>query len=373
MLRKFSVTNFKGFNSKYELNFGNSNNYEFNIGAIENGVVKNAIIYGHNGVGKSNLGLAIFDIIGHLTDKNINENEYKTQTYLNAYSSSRTAKFEYEFIFGKDIVSYVYEKNNLRSTVFESLEINTKLLAKIDRRVSNTAIINILGTETLNRELTNSNLSLLKYIKNNSIFEENNENKNLQKFYDFVDHMLFFRSLDNNMYMGFETGVHRLEEDIIKNDNVKDLELFLNKAEIKCSLKVVKDIDQERIAFYFDHNKSISLFDIASTGTKSLILFYFWLQRLRKKKNITFLFIDEFDAFYHHELSYLIVEEIKKTNVQFVLTSHNTSIISNDLLRPDCYFIMTKEGIQSFAKSTEKELREAHNIEKMYKSGSFDV
>ena len=30
----------------------------------------NALIYGHNGVGKSNLGLAIFDIIGHLTDKN---------------------------------------------------------------------------------------------------------------------------------------------------------------------------------------------------------------------------------------------------------------------------------------------------------------
>ncbi len=34
---------------------------------------------------------------------------------------------------------------------------------------------------------------------------------------------------------------------------------------------------------------------------------------------------------------------------------------------------MYKNSIQSLAKSTDKELREAHNIEKMYKAGTFDV
>ena len=47
--------------------------------------------------------------------------------------------------------------------------------------------------------------------------------------------------------------------------------------------------------------------------------------------------------------------------------------MSNDLLRPDCYFLMYKDSIKSLAKNTTKELREAHNIEKMYKAGSFDV
>ena len=56
-----------------------------------------------------------------------------------------------------------------------------------------------------------------------------------------------------------------------------------------------------------------------------------------------------------------------------MLTTHNTSIITNDLLRPDCYFLMSKHSIRSLSKSTSKELREAHNIEKMYKAGSFDV
>ena len=91
------------------------------------------------------------------------------------------------------------------------------------------------------------------------------------------------------------------------------------------------------------------------------------------ESKVSFLFIDEFDAFYHHELSALIVEELKKTGVQFVLTTHNTSIITNELLRPDCYFLMNKVAIRSLAKSTSKELREAHNIEKMYKAGSFNA
>ena len=100
------------------------------------------------------------------------------------------------------------------------------------------------------------------------------------------------------------------------------------------------------LAFDFD-GKTISVFKIASTGTRALILFYFWFQRLKDESKISFLFIDEFDAFYHHELSALIVEELKKTEIQFILTTHNTSIITNDLLRPDCYFLMNKDSISS--------------------------
>jgi hypothetical protein len=33
---------------------------------------------------------------------------------------------------------------------------------------------------------------------------------------------------------------------------------------------------------------------------------------------------------------------------------------------------MNKDAIKSLAKRTQKELREAHNIEKMYKAGSFN-
>ena len=83
------------------------------------------------------------------------------------------------------------------------------------------------------------------------------------------------------------------------------------------------------------------------------------------------LFIDEFDAYYHHDLSKIIVKELKQTCAQVVLTTHNTSIMTNDLLRPDCYFVMTDELIKPLCNLTSKELRQAHNLEKMYKAGVF--
>ena len=134
----------------------------------------------------------------------------------------------------------------------------------------------------------------------------------------------------------------------------------------------VEELGRKTIAFNFK-GKLLPFYKVASTGTIALSLFYFWYQGFKKSSKVSFLFIDEFDAFYHHTLSTLIVKKLKETGVQFILTTHNTSIMTNDLLRPDCYFEMTKEDIRSLSKSTQKELREAHNIEKMYKAGSFNV
>jgi len=245
-------------------------------------------------------------------------------------------------------------------------------LMKIDRQISNEAEINIKGAETLKRKLDNDNLSLLRYIKNNTELDKNSENEVLLTFFRFVDSMLFFRSLDDNIYLGIEVGTNDMAADIIEKENVNDLEEFLNKAGIECKLKAVNEFDKKKIVFDFE-GKTIPFWQIASTGTRSLVLFYYWFQRLRENTKVSFLFIDEFDAFYHHELSTLIVEELKKTGVQFILTTHNTSIMTNDLLRPDCYFLMNKNKIRSLARSTPKELREAHNIEKMYKADSFHV
>jgi AAA15 family ATPase/GTPase len=370
MLKRLKVSNFKSFEKDFVFDLSDTNGYEFNQECIKNGLVNNALVYGHNGVGKSNLGLAIFDLVGHLTDKNINAEHYSH--YLNALNGEPTAHFEFEFLFGIDHVIYEYKKSKINRPLFERFLINGIELASIDRNQSTIAQINFGGAETLNKEITNTGLSLLKYIKNNTILDDNDENKVFFTFYQFVNSMLFFRSLQENMYLGLETGSGNIQEDIISKGNVQDLENFLNRAGIECKLTIAKDLEKEIIAFDFS-GKAISFYDIASTGTQSLTLFYFWLQRIREQSKVQFVFIDEFDAFYHHELSALIVEELKKTGIQFILTSHNTSIITNDLLRPDCYFLMTKDRIRSLSRSTPKELREAHNIEKMYKAGSFNV
>lgn len=370
MLAKFRVSNFKSFNKDFVFDLTDTNGYSFNSECIKNGIVNTSLVYGHNGVGKSNLGLAIFDIIEHLTDRNKVEGEYSV--YLNAYSNSKVAEFYFEFLINSKKVIYEYKKTDYKTIVYERFLIDNEELALIDRKISDTATIRFQGAENLKTEIKNVELSILKYIKNNTELDNNITNSTFIDFFKFIEGMLFFRSLQKNQYLGFEIGNKDIHEDIVENNNVKDFELFLNNAGINCKIKVVDELDKKTLVFDFNGNY-IPFVKVASQGTRALTLFYYWFQKIREKSKVTFLFIDEFDAFYHHDLSALIVKELKKTGVQFILTTHNTSIITNELLRPDCYFLINSDNIRSLSKSTLKELREAHNIEKMYKAGSFYV
>lgn len=370
-LCKFRVSNFKCFNNDFELDLTNVNGYGFNVDCIQKGIVNNAIIYGQNGSGKSNLALAIFDIIEHLTDKEKNHGVY--ENYLCAYSDYEYATFYFEFLINSNKVVYEYKKTDYKTIIYERFTINDEEFIFSDRRVSSKAKINFAGTETLNNDVNNSELSILKYIKNNSELTDNESARAFKSFFDFVESMLFFRSLNFNMFLGFKKySSETLTDIIINKDKVEDFERFLNEAGVDCKLKVVDSpLGAKMLAFDFD-GKLIEFFKASSTGTNSLLLFYSWYITVLEN-GVSFLFIDEFDAFYHNELASMIVKRLHETGVQFILTSHNLSIMTNKLLRPDCYFSMNNRMISSFSNLTTKELREAHNIEKMYKAGTFYV
>lgn len=373
MIYGFEVEGFKGFSEKLVFDLTQRKNYEFNQDCIFDGVVKKSLVYGKNGIGKSNLGLALFDIVAHLTEFNINDGMYNN--YINAMNDSGIARFKYDFKFGDDIVTYIYGKRSVKELVYEELFINKKLVAKFDRVIDSNAYFSLSGTESLNTALAESKISIINYIKNNAVLNDSVEKDLFTKFIRFVDKMLYFRSLESNNYLGLEMGRHLITPDIVERGNVDDFERFLNEAGVICKLCVMKtqgnDGLVEDIGFDFG-NKKIPFYGIASTGTKSLALFYYWLQRFKDNECVSFIFVDEFDAFYHHSLSMLIVREMKKAGAQVVITTHNTNVMTNELLRPDCYFIMDEKGVTPIYEKTDKELREAHNIEKMYKAGTFN-
>lgn len=370
MLTKFAVKNFKCFREKFIFDLSTAKNYTFNPECVKNGIVNSSIIYGYNGIGKSNLGWALFDIIEHLTDKSRIEIPYLN--YINAYNDDDVAEFDFEFNFEGDIVRYKYLKTDYKTIVAEWFWINNIELIAIDRRNGDTNFSCLLkGTESLNRVIPDSQLSVLKYVKNNSVLDDSRENRAFKNFFFFIEHMLFFRSLEDRTYVGQEVKRNSLANDIINSDKVEDFENFLNAANVKCKLSVVEENGEKKLTFDFG-KKKILFHEIMSTGTSSLMLFYCWFLQMLKNE-VSFVFIDEFDAFYHHELSRLIINKLKECGVQFVVTTHNTSIMSNDLLRPDCYYLMYNDKILPLSKCTSKELREAHNIEKIYKSGAFYV
>ncbi len=367
MLEKFSVTNFKNFGEKLTFDFSASE-YEFNPESIKDGLVKTSIVYGPNASGKSNLGFAIFDIVQHLTDNKSKLPSY--EHYLTKPSDNTYADFEYCFKFGKNKVVYKYEKINHEVLSDEYLIINGKEVLSAVRNGRKKAVFLLKGSENLNQNISDANLSIIKYVKANAILVESEENNVFKEFCDFIDKMLFFRSLGGNTYLGLEDGSNRLDEDIIDQGHVPYFEKFLNEAGIKCKLDIIADENnEEKIVFDFD-GEYVNFFEIASEGTRSITLFYYWYQRIQDNKT-SFVFIDEFDAFYHHNLSEFIVKKLQKIDVQVIFTTHNTSIMSNDLLRPDCYFLLKDGGINSINKLTNKELRKAHNLERLYVSNLF--
>ena len=66
MLAKFKVKGYKGFENEIILDLEKHNDYQFNKEMIKNNLINKAVIYGSNGSGKTNLGIAIFDLTFHL-------------------------------------------------------------------------------------------------------------------------------------------------------------------------------------------------------------------------------------------------------------------------------------------------------------------
>lgn len=109
MLVKFAVENYRGFAERIEFDLSKPKNYEFNTHAVKDGIIKNGIIYGPNGSGKSNFGLAIFDIVNHLSQKWKKPDYYINFVY--AGEPNKPVKFEYVFKFGNVLIEYSYAKN----------------------------------------------------------------------------------------------------------------------------------------------------------------------------------------------------------------------------------------------------------------------
>ncbi len=357
MLKKFSVKNFKNFKEELTLDFSNIREYEFNTQLIKNGLANKLFIYGKNNTGKSNLGAALMDITSHLTDNRVSIMLYGY--YVNGDSTETCATFNYLFVFNGKEISYSYKKDSQRRLIEEELYEESTLLFKYNYQ-NNRYENNIPNTSTIDLTKNNTGMSALKYIYKNTMYWENDSS--IRQLMEFVNNMLWFRSLKSNEFMGVMPNVEDLNDFIINNRRLNNFESFLRECgqdyhlcEISEAGKVVVGVRYKNFSARFDY--------VASTGTLTLWLFYYWMNRT---SDISFVYLDEFDAFYHWKLSEYIMKYLNKNQAyQTILTSHNIGLISNELMRPDCYLILHNGKLSSLADSLDKNIRQGSNIEKM--------
>ena len=384
MLKKFVVKNYKNFRDEIILDFGNTAGYQFNQDCVFGNLISKAIIYGRNATGKSNLGNAILDIAYTLRGIPRFKSE---RVFINADSSEDYATFSYLFIFNGEELNYEYKRKSEDELIAEKLLIKKQTIFSCDflkgnysfeglKRIGASTINTRLYSDSLNQEgpdeTQEKRMPFLRWLISNAAFANNSL---LIKLFNYVSKMYLINN-DTDSLLSAKRNMHDFAEYLKKTDRLEDFERFLNAMGVECSL-VLKELPDGQNMLYFKHNNMIPFAETASSGTLTATLLYrrLFLGAFGSSSKPSFLYMDEFDAFYHYEMSRDVIEYLKKhyPNTQIVFTTHNTALMSNRIMRPDCLFILsTKGNLTPLHYATERELREGNNLAKMYMSGEFE-
>ena len=371
MLKKFTVQNYKNFKDEISLDFSKIAGYQFNKDCLSMGLIGKMLIYGRNATGKTNFGRALLDIERLMYDMSRNGEK---SVLINADSRDDTAKFIYEFKFGNDEVIYKYSRFANAELCDEELSINGNVIFKCDFKNNKFDFqgLNIISAETVNtnRYLIQDNdvLSFLRWLINNTSFSYNSV---LIKLSEYVNKMDLI-TVGNNRIESSTIDYSKFFEDLKNPVHLQNFEDFLNLMGIECKL-VLKELPDGQVELYFDHKKLVPFYSTASSGTLALTNLY--QKIVSKAVEYSLVYLDEFDAFYHYEMAEKLISffKTKYPKCQFIMTSHNTNLMTNKIMRPDCLFILSSRGtLTALCDATERELREGHNLEKMYISGEFE-
>lgn len=356
MLKKFTVSNYKNFKDEISLDFSKIGEYSFNADCLSI-----RLIYGRNATGKTNFGRGLLDIksllCGMQSSGLINEDG--------------AAKFKYEFKFGNDEVVYKYSRFSNTELCDEELYINGEAIFKCDFKNSKFDFqgLSIISAETLNTnrylnkdEMDNEYvLPFLRWLINNTAFSDDSVLIQLSKY---VRKMCMI-TVGNDLLYSNRNFLENLKNPVY----LHNFEDFLNLMGIECKL-VLQELPDGQVELYFAHKKLVPFYSTASSGTLALTSLY---QKI--VSNLSLIYLDDFAAFYHYEMAEKLICYFKDKypECQFIMTSHNTNLMTNKIMRPDCLCLLSSKGtLTALCDATERELREGHNLEKMYISGELE-
>ena len=379
MLKRFEVENYRNFKNRLVLDFSDVAGYKFNEDCITEGCLGKLIIYGRNATGKSNLCDAIEDVRSmRMSFRSRPDDVF----FLNADSEEKTAFFKYCFQFGENEVVYSYRKASEYQYTWERLEVNgeTAFDFDVENAAFNALDLSLIDANEMNTEVYLEGLmpsedderepmpSFLFWLMNAGVFPPGSVMRKLGTaisgitVVDQSREPYYSRLMSSRIYS------------ILKDKAVlKDFEQFLNEMGIQCELEIERLPDDSYQLYFVHDRRRIPFANTASSGTLSLMRLYSrFIARTIRKPSI--IIMDEFDAFYHYEMAENVVRYFKKNmpQTQVIFTTHNTNLMSNHLMRPDCLLILSSDGrITPLMRATSRELREGHNLEKMYIGGEF--
>lgn len=340
MLEKFVVENYMNFRGSLELDLTADPSYTYNTAAAKDNILTTSILLGRSGSGKSNLGKALFDIVE--TQKKTTPSE-APRAEEEDQDAEDLSSFSYHFRDNQRTYKYTYKKNRENDILEESLFVDQEALF----------------------DYKDHRLSALSYMTNNPIQAGYSP---VQYISNFIQRILH---ITPNRCSGPAVEGIDPETWIVQEHQEDNLSSFLKQISGQSlNLTAVRDpLTKEDDLCIILGKKTLPYKETASKGTIALTNIFFTLNIL---PDPSLLFLDNIDADLDQETTeelFRCLSTLKET--QLIWSTHKTSLVSNSLLRPDCYFFLQEGQLRRFSELTTRELREGHNLEKMLRQGEF--
>lgn len=388
MLLYLKVKNYRSFKEEQEISFvlnkdersDKSRRFEVKtkLGTIR--VLKNAMIYGANASGKSNILKALFQLSALILNPNQNDEQ---GLFSDCFASNKeNTRFEVVFLKHESIFKYILEYNR-NEVVFELLQQDDELIFERNYQEFVFSDINA-QVNYLVATIRKTSLALF-FAQNNNVkaariafswfydLQNPNSGNVFQKLRDdsnFKERVLYaMRFADFNIF------------DIEIEENLRPSLSFGMKIDMK-EAKGAENFQQQLTMqnvteIYLVHENNGKSFRILlqneSEGTQQYFNMILLLLGGNSMKDIVIL-NDEFDRSLHKKLTQSFVNLInsEKNNIQFISTTHDSSLM-DILQKHQIYFVeKNSDGESEIYKLSEFDgIRKETKISPKYEAGLF--
>ncbi|MFK4893796.1 AAA family ATPase [Lactococcus petauri] len=388
MLLSLKVKNYRSFKEEQGISFvlnkdersDKSRRFEVKtkLGTIR--VLKNAMIYGANASGKSNILKALFQLSALILNPNQNDEQ---GLFSDSFASNKeNTRFEVVFLKHESIFKYILEYNR-NEVVFERLEQDEELIFERNYQEFVFSDINA-QVNYLVATIRKTSLALF-FAQNNNVkaariafswfydLQNPNSGNVFQKLRDdsnFKERVLYaMRFADFNIF------------DIEIEENLRPSLSFGMKIDMK-EAKGAENFQQQLTMqnvteIYLVHENNGKSFRILlqneSEGTQQYFNMILLLLGGNSVKDIVIL-NDEFDRSLHKKLTQSFVNLInsEKNNIQFISTTHDSSLM-DILQKHQIYFVeKNSDGESEIYKLSEFDgIRKETKISPKYEAGLF--
>lgn len=369
MLTKLEIENFKSFKDRTVLDF-ESTNYKIlrDLNVTERGILKGAIFVGGNAAGKSNVMLSLRILLDLLfKERRINLASCKC-----LFSESDTIRLYYQFNIQGSFIDYKIEYNTKNKVIAEKLFVDDRPMLERMDEIGRSYI-----TQTEHFKQNKETLALRTIYFNTGFYEY----PILKEWFEYLLNSVY---LDASMGTMMESHGNTLGlKEYLDEKGTHEINAFLDKYKFPYSIEYQDrnkgsftrmDSEGEKMIFFKrDGIREPIPFFMESLGNKDLLNSLPAFFKVINKGGM--LIIDEFSSAFHNELEELLIKYFmhKSNNAQIFLVSHSTNLLSNTIFRPDQEYAVEFRGREGSLvnRFSNMKPREAQNIEKMYKEGTF--